>query len=312
MIRKIKRAREGRRFGRAGRSKQPGRPQSTLRPVPPEIPRPEYAETGLPTPERRMEIKSPTEIEGMRAAGRVARAVLDEVLEAVRPGITTDALDLIAHEGAVRRGAYPSPLNYQGFPKSLCTSINEVVCHGIPEDRVLLEGDIINCDVTVYFGGFHGDCSETVFVGTPTDDAVRLVRNTYECMMKGIEAVEVGKPINEVGRAIEAHATPAGYSVVRAFTGHGIGRHFHQAPQVLHYFDAGARTVVRSGMTFTVEPMINVGTFECEVLGDGWTAVTVDGSLSAQFEHTLLVTDSGIELLTGGDGPPFFERQLQA
>jgi len=247
----------------------------------------------------------------MRRAGRAARQVLNSVLGAVRPGITTDALDAIAHNLCIELGGYPSPLNYHGFPKSLCTSINEIICHGIPDDRVLQSGDIINCDVTIYLDGFHGDCSETVFVGPPDPQSQRLVETTYECMMLGIAAVRPGNRLNEIGKAITSLAHKRGYSVVRDFAGHGIGRQFHQDPQILHYRDVRQRQVIQPGMTFTVEPMINVGTHRCLMWDDDWTAATTDGKRSAQFEHTLLVTDTGTELLTGTDGEPFFKRQLK-
>ncbi len=284
---------------------------SPMRRVPAHIQRPSYAETGTPQgPRARSCVKTPEEIERMRYAGRVAREILDLVLSSVRPGITTDALDVIAHEAAIERGAYPSPLNYHGFPKSLCTSVNEVICHGIPDDRVLLEGDIINCDVTIYIDGMHGDCSETVFVGKPDPQSKKLVQTTYDCLMAGIGAVKVGARINEIGRAITTIAHKRGFSVVRDFAGHGIGAQFHMDPQILHYRDIRQRRRIEAGMTFTIEPMINVGTYRCEVWQDNWTAVSTDGKRSAQFEHTLLVKDDGVDLLTGGQGEPWFRRQL--
>ncbi len=283
------------------------------RPVPVEIWRPPYAETGDPGPRtKRSCVKTPDEIEAMRAANKLARVVLDHVVRHVRPGITTDELDAIAHAKTIELGAYPSPLNYHGFPKSICTSVNEVICHGIPDSRALNDGEIVNCDITVYYQGMHGDCSETVFVGRIDPEARRLVECAYECMMLGIKAALPGRPINEIGRAIEAHAKKAGYSVVREFSGHGIGADFHMEPHVLHYFDRAARTRIDPGMTFTVEPMINQGTWRSEIWEDGWTAVTLDRKLSAQFEHTLLITPQGPELLTAGDGPPWFRRQIAA
>jgi methionyl aminopeptidase len=286
---------------------------SPRRDVPVEIWRPPYAETGDPGPRsRRGCVKTPEEIERMRAAGRVARQVLDATVAAVRPGITTDELDAIAHQKTIELGAYPSPLNYQGFPKSICTSVNEVICHGIPDSRPLQDGDIVNCDITCYYQGVHGDCSETVFVGRPSAEARRLVEVTYECMMLGIRAALPGKPLSDVGRAIEVHARKHGFSVVRDFSGHGIGAEFHSEPHVLHYFDRKARQRIDENMTFTVEPMINAGTWRCELWDDGWTAVTADRKLSAQFEHTLLITRDGPELLTAGDGVPWFQRQLAA
>lgn len=284
---------------------------SPRRPVPAEIIAPSYAISGTPQGARaRSCVKTADEIERMRRAGRVAREVLDTVLAAVRPGITTDSLDVLAHDTAVAKGAYPSPLNYHGFPKSLCTSVNEVVCHGIPDDRVLLEGDIINCDVTVFFDGMHGDCSETVFVGQPDRASIDLVQTTYECMMQGINAVKPGATLNEIGKAIARVAKPKGYSIVRDFAGHGIGNQFHQDPQIVHYPDIRQRQKVEVGMTFTVEPMINLGTHRCIIWPDDWTAVTSDGRRSAQFEHTILVHENHNELLTGGEGEPWFKRQL--
>ncbi len=249
----------------------------------------------------------PERIERMRAAGRLARSVLDAVLGAVREGVTTDELDAVAHERTLAAGAYPSPLNYCGFPKSLCTSINDIVCHGIPGSRVLIAGDIVNCDVTVFLNGVHGDCSETVFVDTPDPGARRLVETTYACLLAGLEAVRVEAPVNVIGQAIAALAHEAGFGVVEAFAGHGIGEHFHTDPTIPHYFDRTATTPMLPGMTFTIEPMLNEGDPGCTVLADGWTAVTLDGGRSAQFEHTLLVTDAGAEVLTGGQ-PPWFQR----
>jgi len=281
-------------------------------PVPTEINRPSYAATGEPTERRaRNCVKTtPDEIQRMRVAGRVARQVLDHTLAAVEPGMTTTQIDEIAHKKCVELGAYPSPLNYHGFPRSMCTSVNEVICHGIPDDRTLRDGDIINCDITVYFDGMHGDCSETVFVGKPDAQSKKLVETTYACMMAGIDAVKVGARLNEIGKAITSIAHKAGYSVVRDFAGHGIGSQFHMDPQIVHYREPRNRERIVSGMTFTVEPMINIGSHRCVMWSDNWTALTVDGKRSAQFEHTLLVTEGGVELLTGGEGPPFYQRQL--
>ena len=281
--------------------------------VPDHIEKPSYAVGGRPTEKRaRTCVKSAEEIERMRTAGKVARTVLDHVLESVQPGMTTDELDQIAHKKCIELGAYPSPLNYHGFPKSLCTSVNEIVCHGIPDDRVLLEGDIINCDVTIYIGGMHGDCSETVFVGKPDAEAIRLVSTTYDCMMRGIEAACVGASLNEIGKAITKLAHKERFSVVRDFAGHGIGTQFHQDPQIVHYPEPRQRQRIEPNMTFTIEPMINEGDFHCKIWSDDWTASTSDAGRSAQFEHTILVTRSGYELLTGGDKLPYFKRQLEA
>ena len=249
------------------------------------------------------------ELTRMRRACAAAREVLEEVLVAVRPGVTTEELDIIAHNACVARGGYPSPLGYRGFPKSLCTSINDVICHGIPNpDTILQSGDIINCDVTIYLDGMHGDCSETVFVGEPTQEARDLVSFTYESLMDAIKVVKPGKKLNEVGKLISKRAQRAGFSVVRDFSGHGIGPVFHMAPHVVHYYDRQSFTKIKEGMTFTIEPMINTGELYSQTLDDGWTATTIDKGLSAQFEHTIYVGKRGAEILTMGE--PFFKRQL--
>ncbi|MCB9523000.1 MAG: type I methionyl aminopeptidase [Myxococcales bacterium] len=282
---------------------------SPPRSVPPHIPRPEYAETGEPAPRGRVScVKStPEAIERMRAAGRVAREVLEITLDAVKPGITTDALDAIAHEAAVARGAYPSPLNYRGFPKSICTSVNEVICHGIPDDRKLMRGDLVNCDITVYYQGMHGDCSETVFVGEPDAESLHLVRTTYDAMMAGIAVVKPGERFNSIGKTIARIAKDAGLGVVRAFAGHGIGELFHMPPSVAHHYERTLRLRMEPGMTFTIEPMLNLGGPDCHILADDWTAITADRRRSAQFEHTVLVTPTGVEILTGSARGPLFQ-----
>jgi methionyl aminopeptidase len=274
--------------------------------VPDNIVFPEYAKTGKPAG-RGTSCRKETgdEIIRMRRAGRVAREVLDRVLAAVEPGITTDALDEIAHLAAISNGAYPSPLNYMGFPKSICTSVNEVVVHGIPDSRKLQRGDIVNCDVTVYIDGMHGDCSETVLIGEVSSEARSLVQFTWECLLKGIDVVRPGQRFNEIGRVIEAHAREHGYSVVRQFTGHGIGGTFHMTPYIAHFYEPANKAVMEEGMTFTIEPMINCGSPDSMIWSDNWTAVTVDLALSAQFEHTVLVTGGGVEILTGGREPWF-------
>ncbi len=281
---------------------------SPYRRVPDHIVRPEYAETGSP-PSSKLSCKkvSSDEVERMRKAGSVARQVLDTVLTHVRPGITTDELDRIAHNLTIELGAYPSPLNYIGFPKSICTSVNEVVVHGIPDSRSLVEGDIINCDVTIYLDGMHGDCSETVFVGKVNKEAKKLVQITWECLMKGIDIVRPGQHFNAIGLVIEGHAREHDLSVVREFTGHGIGESFHMSPYVAHFYEPGNKTIIEEGMTFTIEPMINAGVAECQLWSDNWTAVTADLARSAQFEHTLLVTGKGAEILTGGTTPYFMK-----
>ncbi len=286
----------------------PGR-ISSLSSVPDHIGQPEYAITGVPTSARSTCKKVTTEqIERMRKAGKIAREVLDTVLAHVRPGITTDELDRIAHNRTIELDAYPSPLNYMGFPKSICTSINEVVVHGIPDSRELVEGDIINCDVTVYAYGMHGDCSETIFVGDVDEDSKKLVRVTWECLIKAIDVVRPGQHLKAIGQVVENHAKQNGFSVVREFTGHGIGESFHMAPYVAHFFESNNSTILEEGMTFTIEPMINAGRAACVIWPDKWTAVTCDLARSAQFEHTLLVTVDGVEILTGGREPWFMKQ----
>ena len=271
---------------------------SPTRAVPEGIVRPDYAETGDPGTWIEPLVRPPEVIEAVRRASRAAAEVLAVVGAAVRPGITTDELDALAHEECIARGGYPSPLNYNGFPKSLCTSVNEVICHGIPDDRALVDGDIVNLDVTIYLDGVHGDTNATFLVGEVDEESRRLVQVTYECLMEGIAAVRPGQPISDIGAAIEAHARAGGYGVVRAFVGHGVARRFHGPPHVPHHYDPSATTVMQPGMTFTIEPMITLGTWRHVMWDDDWTAVTADKRRTAQFEHTLLVTDSGAEILT--------------
>jgi len=272
---------------------------SPPRPVPAHIPRPEYASNSRPHGKSAGTlIKSAEQIERMRVAGRAAYDTLNHVLSAIAPGVTTDELDRIAHERCIELGGYPSPLNYCGFPKSICTSINEVICHGIPDDRRLADGDIVNCDITIYLDGVHGDCSQTVAVGTTDSDSARLIDVTRQALYAGIAAVQPGGRISDIGRAIEDCVHPHGYGVVRDFVGHGIGEVFHMEPQVPHYFDQRNSFVLRPGMTFTIEPMINGGDWRHRVWRDNWTAVTIDGRRSAQFEHTVLVREDGTEILT--------------
>ncbi len=244
-------------------------------------------------------IKSPQEIEKMRVAGRLAAEVLEMIAPHVRPGVTTEGLDRICHDYIVNvQKAVPAPLNYKGFPKSICTSVNHQVCHGIPGPRILKKGDIVNIDVTVIKDGWHGDTSRMFFVGEPSIQARRLVQVTYECLWKGIKQVRPGARLGDIGYAIQSHAEAHGYSVVREYCGHGIGRQFHEDPQVLHYGRPGSGIELVPGMTFTIEPMINAGKKEVKLMPDGWTVVTRDHSLSAQWEHTVLVTESGYEVLT--------------
>jgi methionyl aminopeptidase len=247
-----------------------------------------------------VEIKSKAEIEKMRATCRLAAEVLDFIEPHVIPGVTTGELDRLCHDFIVKHGAYPSPLNYKGFPRSICTSVNEVVCHGIPGEQVLNAGDIINLDITTTLDGYFGDCSEMFVVGgQTTPEAVKLIDVTHESLWLGIREVGPGKRIGDIGAAISEFAgRQHGYGVVEAFCGHGIGREFHMAPQVSHVGKAGTGLRMKAGMTFTIEPMINIGTKHCDVLKDGWTAVTQDRKWSAQAEHTILVTESGFEVLT--------------
>jgi methionyl aminopeptidase len=268
------------------------------RTVPASIGKPPYADTGQPPPGRGASVQTPEIIERMRVAGALAAEVLIEVGAAVAPGVTTDELDALTHEAAIRRQSYPSPLNYKGFPKSVCTSVNEVICHGIPGDQVLSDGDIVNIDVTLFHDGVHGDTNATFFVGDVDDESRRLVRETRAAMYAGIATVRPEAHLYDIGRAIEDHAKSEHLGVVREFIGHGIGEQFHGGLQVLHYFDERASTVLEPGMTFTIEPMITLGSPGLWVWDDGWTAVTRDGSRSAQFEHTMVVTDDGVEVLT--------------
>src|SRR6195952_5466347 len=276
---------------------------SPMRSVPANIERPQYADTGVVNRWAEPRVKSPEIIERMRHAGAVAAEVLRLAGDKVAPGVTTEEIDAYVHELCIERNAYPSPLNYNRYPKSLCTSVNEVICHGIPDSRALKDGDIVNLDVTTYIGGVHGDTNATFFVGDVDPASRRLVEVTDECMWKGIEAVRPDRPISDIGKAIEDHAKKHHYGVVRAFVGHGIGQQFHTDLQILHYYDPRGDTVImRPGMTFTIEPMITLGTWQHKMWDDDWTAVTADGKRTAQFEHMLLVTDTGVEVLTGGEG----------
>jgi methionyl aminopeptidase len=263
-----------------------------------------------PPSERGIKIHGPEGFEGMRKAGKLAAEVLDFITPQVEPGVTTDTLDRLCHGFILAHGAIPAPLNYRGFPRSICTSINHVVCHGIPGDRRLLEGDILNIDITVILDGWHGDTSRMFLVGDKVPlKARRLVDLTYEAMMLGIAQVKPGLRTGAIGHAIQSFVESQRCSVVRDFCGHGIGRIFHDAPSILHFGTPEEGTVLRPGMFFTVEPMVNAGRFEVKILADGWTAVTKDRSLSAQFEHTVAVTEQGYEIFThspkGWTRPPF-------
>ena len=247
-----------------------------------------------------MHLKTPEEIEQMRVAGRLAAEVLDLVTGYVKPGVSTEELDRICHDHIVRvQGAIPANVGYRGYPKTVCTSVNNVICHGIPSPgKILKDGDIVNIDVTVIKDGWHGDTSRMYYVGTPSVMARRLVEVTFEAMWRGIRAVRPGATLGDVGHAIQSHAESERFSVVREYCGHGIGKVYHDDPQVLHYGRPGDGLVLKPGMTFTIEPMINLGKADTKVLGDGWTAITKDRKLSAQWEHTLLVTETGYEIFT--------------
>jgi len=247
-------------------------------------------------------IKSPDEIDRMRVSCRLAAATLNYLSPRIVPGISTEEINRLAHKFITSHGAYPSPLNYHGFPKSVCTSPNEVICHGIPsEDVILKDGDILNVDVTTYLDKFHGDTNRTFYIGEVKPEVRRLVETTHECMMRGIREVRPGARLGDIGWAIQSHAEAHGYTVVRDYCGHGIGYEFHEDPQVLHYGKPGEGMELREGMTFTIEPMINMGGAASRVLSDRWTVVTRDHSLSAQFEHTMVVTADGVEILTVAD-----------
>lgn len=242
---------------------------------------------------------SSREVEKMRAAGQLAAELLDYLEPLVKPGVTTQELNDVAEKWTQQHGAKSAPLGYHGFPKSICTSVNEVICHGIPSPRqVLKDGDIINIDVTPILDGYHGDTSRTFFVGTPSAKAKKLVEVTEECLRRAIATVKPGARLGDIGAAIQEYAEGEGFSVVRDFVGHGVSTVFHTAPQVPHYGIRGKGKKLRKGMVFTIEPMINEGTWEAKVLDDGWTAITKDRKLSAQFEHTIAVTDDGVEILT--------------
>ena len=250
------------------------------------------------------------DFQGMREAGELAASILDYITDYVKPGITTDELNTLCHNKIIENGAIPAPFNYKGFPKSICTSVNHVVCHGIPGEKKLKEEDIVNIDVTVIFNGWHGDTSRIYFVSkNPPIKAKRLVEVTYEAMMKGIRVIKPGIPLYEIGRAIQEYAEGFGYSTVKEYCGHGIGKEFHTAPSILHYYDERNDLILQKGMFFTVEPMVNAGIWQTRLLNDGWTVVTKDNSLSAQFEHTVGVTDKGCEIFTkspkGYDCPPY-------
>lgn len=243
-------------------------------------------------------LKEPHEIEGIRKSGELLMSILNQVELMIQPGLKTDDINTFVHEQIIKAGAVPAPLNYRGFPKSVCVSVNEVICHGIPGDRVLKDGDIVNVDITPILNGYYSDASKTFFVGTPTEKGQKIVRVAAESLKRGIEAVAPGATLGDIGYAIQSYAESRGCSVVREFVGHGVGTNFHEQPQVLHFGTKGKGVALVPGMVFTIEPMINLGRKELHVLEDRWTAVTNDGSLSAQFEQTILVTENGWESLT--------------
>ncbi|NMM17716.1 MAG: type I methionyl aminopeptidase [Cellulomonas sp.] len=272
---------------------------SPQRTVPTSISRPEYV--GRPAPARHTgtDVVAPDTIERIRVAARIAARALEEVGRSIVPGVTTDELDRIGHDYLIEHHAYPSTLGYRGFPKSLCTSVNEVVCHGIPDSTVLQDGDIVNIDITAYIDGVHGDTNATFAVGTVDEESALLIERTRESLARAIKAVKPGREINVIGRVIEKYAQRFGYGVVRDYTGHGVGETFHTGLVIPHY-DAAPHyaTVIEPGMVFTIEPMLNLGTPDCVSWDDGWTVLTADGRRSAQFEHTLVVTYTGAEILT--------------
>jgi methionyl aminopeptidase len=275
----------------------PGR-LSPRRSVPASIARPEYVDRPAPAPFEGSDVQSAETIEAMRIAGRIAADALVEIGRNVRPGISTDELDRIGHEFLVDHGAYPSTLGYRGYPKSLCSSLNEVICHGIPDSTELVDGDICNIDITAFIGGVHGDTNATFLAGDVREEARLLVERTHEATMRAIRAVRPGRPLSVVGRVIESYAKRFDYGVVRDFTGHGISTSFHSGLIVPHYDDPRIDVELREGMTFTIEPMLTLGTYQHEMWDDGWTAVTRDRRWTAQFEHTIVVTPDGAEILT--------------
>ena len=271
---------------------------SPIRVVPDSIEVPEYVGRKSPAPYNGPEVKDAETIERMRIAGSIAARALNEVAAHIEPGVTTDELDRIGHEFLCDHNAYPSTLGYRGFPKSLCTSINEVICHGIPDSTRLVEGDIINIDITAFINGVHGDTDATYPVGEVDEESALLIERTHEATMRAINAVAPGRPLNVIGRVIESYAKRFNYGVVRDFTGHGIGTAFHSGLVVPHYDDPRADLLLEAGMTFTIEPMLTLGSIDYVIWDDRWTVVTRDLKRTAQFEHTLLVTDTGAEILT--------------
>ena len=275
----------------------PGR-QTPIRQVPASIPRPEYVGRDRPAKSTDPWVQPAEIIEKMRVASRIAARAMAAGAAAIAPGVTTDEIDRIVHEYICDHHAYPSTLGYKHFPKSCCTSLNEVICHGIPDSTVIEDGDIVNIDVTAYIGGVHGDTNATYLAGNVSEENRLLVERTEEALRRAIKAVAPGRQLNVIGRVIESYAKRFGYGVVRDYTGHGIGRTFHSGLVVLHYDEPSVTTVIEQGMTFTIEPMITLGGIDWDIWDDNWTVTTKDKSWTAQFEHTLVVTDSGAEILT--------------
>ncbi len=275
----------------------PGRP-TPIRTVPASITRPEYVGKDKPARSTDPWVQTPEIIEKMRVASRIAARAMAEGAAVIAPGVTTDEIDRVVHEYICDHGAYPSTLGYRHFPKSCCTSLNEVICHGIPDSTVIEDGDIVNIDVTAYIDGVHGDTNATYLAGNVSEENRLLVERTEECLRRAIKAVAPGRQLNVIGRVIESYAKRFNYGVVRDYTGHGIGRTFHSGLVILHYDDPSVTTVLEKGMTFTIEPMITLGGIDWEIWDDGWTVTTKDKSWTAQFEHTLVVTDTGAEILT--------------
>ena len=271
---------------------------SALRALPSTIVRPEYV--GKPGPASHVggDKYDAETIERIRVASKLAAQALDLVLSAVKPGVTTDQLDQIGHDFLIANGAYPSTLGYRGFPKSLCSSLNEVICHGIPDDTVITEGDLVNIDITAFIDGVHGDNNGTVIAGDAPEEVRLLVERTHEAMMRGIKAAKPGREVNIIGRAIESYAKRFNYGVVRDFTGHGVGTSFHTGLIIPHYDEPAYKDVIEPGMVFTIEPMLTLGSQDWDMWEDGWTITTKDKKFSAQFEHTILITESGAEILT--------------
>lgn len=284
---------------------------SAMRSVPAHIAKPDYWQTGIPVSEQQAGSKIPVysaaEIAGIRLACKLGREVLDLAGRALRVGATGDEIDAIVHDACIERGCYPSPLNYYNFPKSHCVSVNEVICHGIPDSRPFEDGDIVNLDISVYKDGFHADLNDTFLVGNVDADGVRLVKTAFECLKAAVSLVRPGTMYRELGKHITDTASAEGFSVVKTYAGHGIGSLFHCAPNVPHYAKNKAVGVMKPGNIFTIEPMINAGTWRDKTWPDEWTAVTLDGARSAQFEHTILVTETGYEILTARENEPVME-----